>query len=184
MVTRTASPGWLYNEPETVAKELYKFEQGSEVIVIEYNPAMTLPYYKVSIDGYVGWILSLNLVSVPGLKVLKETADRNLTEKYRIRIEQAAKEERQRAAKRKAAEEKSRAEMEARLKAAYDERTVRKIMAGEVWIGMTASMALESWGRPSDINRTTYASHTHEQWVYGSKRCLYFDNGILTAIQD
>ena len=28
------------------------------------------------------------------------------------------------------------------------------------------------------------AGTTHEQWVYGWTHYLYFDNGVLTAIQD
>lgn len=52
-------------------------------------------------------------------------------------------------------------------------------------IGMSVSEALEStWGRPTDINRTTTASTVREQWVYSSQRYLYFTNGRLTTIQD
>ncbi len=56
----------------------------------------------------------------------------------------------------------------------------------KVWIGMTAELAVMSWGKPSDINRTTNANGTREQWVYGSsaRNYLYFDNGILTSIQN
>lgn len=53
-------------------------------------------------------------------------------------------------------------------------------------IGMTKEQVINrtSWGRPYDINRTITAGRTHEQWVYGNRRYLYFDNGVLTAIQD
>lgn len=34
-------------------------------------------------------------------------------------------------------------------------------MAGQIYIGMTAEMVRESWGRPRDINRIT-AAGTHE----------------------
>ncbi|MWV44976.1 hypothetical protein GRF59_15240 [Paenibacillus sp. HJL G12] len=52
-------------------------------------------------------------------------------------------------------------------------------------IGMTKDQVLAStWGKPKNINRTKTATLTHEQWVYGSNRYLYFDNGILTTIQD
>jgi hypothetical protein len=54
-----------------------------------------------------------------------------------------------------------------------------------VRIGMTAVEVLaSSWGRPSDINRTTTRYGTREQWVYGSRNYLYFEDGILTAIQN
>ncbi|MEN8424045.1 hypothetical protein ABFO63_10370 [Acinetobacter junii] len=56
-------------------------------------------------------------------------------------------------------------------------------------IGMTTNQARDSkWGDPDKINKTTTAKGMNEQWVYrrshqGSKY-LYFENGILTAIQD
>lgn len=47
-------------------------------------------------------------------------------------------------------------------------------------------MCRESWGEPDDINRTTGSWGTHEQWVYGEYDCdyLYFENGVLTSIQN
>lgn len=44
-------------------------------------------------------------------------------------------------------------------------------------------MCIESWGEPLDINTTTGSYGTHEQWVYGTSY-LYFENGILTTIQN
>jgi hypothetical protein len=40
-----------------------------------------------------------------------------------------------------------------------------------------------SWGKPQHINRTTTAGGKREQWVYG-RNYLYFDNNVLTAIQN
>ena len=53
-------------------------------------------------------------------------------------------------------------------------------------IGMTQQQVVNdtNWGRPYDVNRTTSRSGVREQWVYGVRRYLYFDNGVLTAIQD
>jgi DNA-binding transcriptional MerR regulator len=57
--------------------------------------------------------------------------------------------------------------------------------AGTVKIGMTAADArICGWGNPSDINRTTGSWGTHEQWVYGTRNYLYFENGILRSIQN
>ncbi len=54
-----------------------------------------------------------------------------------------------------------------------------------VSLGMTAEDVLaSSWGKPKSVNRTTYTFGTHEQWVYGSRSYLYFENGVLTAIQN
>lgn len=54
-----------------------------------------------------------------------------------------------------------------------------------VRIGMTPEdVRASSWGKPEHINRTTATYGTHEQWVYGSGSCLYFEDGILTTIQN
>ncbi|WP_045509604.1 hypothetical protein [Bacillus amyloliquefaciens] len=55
----------------------------------------------------------------------------------------------------------------------------------KIAIGMTMEevIQLKDWGRPMSINKTTTASGINEQWVYGS-RYLYFDNGVLTTIQE
>ena len=44
-----------------------------------------------------------------------------------------------------------------------------------------------SWGRPHKVNKTTTVTGTREEWVYGEygeQGFLYFDNGVLTAIQN
>ncbi len=52
-------------------------------------------------------------------------------------------------------------------------------------IGMTASQVrASSWGSPSDINSTTTKYGTREQWVYSGYRYVYFENGVVTSIQD
>lgn len=39
------------------------------------------------------------------------------------------------------------------------------------------------WGKPQTVNRTVTSKGVHEQWVYRGGY-LYFDNGVLTAIQN
>jgi hypothetical protein len=54
-----------------------------------------------------------------------------------------------------------------------------------VSIGMTMEEVQDSsWGKPQSINRSIYANTTREQWVYGGRNYLYFDNGVLTSIQN
>lgn len=66
-----------------------------------------------------------------------------------------------------------------------DKPTVAAVPGGGVAIGMTAAQVLAStWGKPKDINRTTRASGVHEQWVYGNGNYLYFENGVVTSIQN
>lgn len=55
-------------------------------------------------------------------------------------------------------------------------------------IGMTGDEVKSSkWGEPSDINKTTTKYGVSEQWVYkyGTEyRYIYFEDGIVTAIQE
>jgi len=83
----------------------------------------------------------------------------------------------------KVALEKRQAELESkrveeRAKAAHNAK-------GGVTIGMTKDRVLKSnWGKPINVNRTTTSRGVREQWVYGGQNYLYFENGILTAIQN
>ncbi|WP_042346087.1 hypothetical protein [Bacillus massiliigorillae] len=54
-----------------------------------------------------------------------------------------------------------------------------------VRLGMTKDEVLRyGWGRPNDINRTITEYGIDEQWVYSNYKYLYFENGVLTSIQD
>jgi len=49
---------------------------------------------------------------------------------------------------------------------------------------MTAEKVEKStWGKPSDINKTTTKYGVSEQWVY-SRGYVYLDDGIVTSIQE
>jgi len=51
-------------------------------------------------------------------------------------------------------------------------------------VGMTKDAVLEgAWGSPEKKNITETAAGISEQWVYGNGRYIYFENGIVTAIQ-
>lgn len=58
------------------------------------------------------------------------------------------------------------------------------IQHARVFVGMSEDMATMSWGKPHSVNRTLAAGRVHEQWVYGSNSYLYFDDGILSAVQN
>lgn len=52
-------------------------------------------------------------------------------------------------------------------------------------IDMTKEEVLASvWGKPDDVNRTITKYGIHEQWCYGNGKYIYFDDGIVTAIQE
>lgn len=65
-----------------------------------------------------------------------------------------------------------------------DKIKARKKSEG-VRTGMTQQEVLDSsWGKPKSVNKTTTRYGVHEQWVYGNNNYLYFENGILTTIQN
>lgn len=53
-----------------------------------------------------------------------------------------------------------------------------------VKLGMTDKEVMQLWGKPVRINRTMNKYVTREQWVYPDYVYLYFENGVLTTIQD
>jgi hypothetical protein len=85
---------------------------------------------------------------------------------------------------------RAKAEKERKMAAEYAKRIEKADLARRkkegVSIGMSMDDARKSqWGRPERINRSTNALGTHEQWVYpGYHNYLYFDNGVLTSIQN
>lgn len=65
----------------------------------------------------------------------------------------------------------------------WSKKFLKMIDEGKVAIGMTKDQVLASWGKPNDINRTVGKWGVNEQWVY-SNAYLYFENGVLRALQD
>ncbi|WP_139265250.1 hypothetical protein [Bacteroides ihuae] len=68
----------------------------------------------------------------------------------------------------------------------YGQQKAKLIIEGKVEIGFNKQMCRESWGEPDNINKTIGGFGTYEQWVYGEINCsyLYFENGLLTSIQN
>lgn len=52
-------------------------------------------------------------------------------------------------------------------------------------VGMTSEEVRNSiWGEPREINKTTTKYGVREQWVYYGNRYIYFEDGIVTTIQE
>ena len=68
------------------------------------------------------------------------------------------------------------------LTAKYGADKAKKIMNGELWIGMTIKEATESKGLPNRINETVTANGKKQQFVYDDLY-LYFEKGVLTTYQ-
>lgn len=59
-----------------------------------------------------------------------------------------------------------------------------KVAKGQIWIGMTEQMLIDSWGWPDDINTTVTRYGTSKQFVYGLGRYVYVENGIVDTWQN
>jgi hypothetical protein len=64
------------------------------------------------------------------------------------------------------------------LVAKYGDDIGKRLYQHKVWKGVTADMAVDSWGKPKQINRMYVDQSVDEEWIY-SKKYLYFRDGIL-----
>jgi hypothetical protein len=139
------------------------------VSVNENNMYPTDAEKKAAIT-YRIWELEFQLEVCSNEKKAEAAAETARIEEYRLLNERITKE--------KLAAEKETAKREkeiARVKALPNPR-----------IGMTAKTVREktNWGAPESINRTGGSWGVHEQWVYGGRSYLYFENGKLTSWQN
>jgi chromosome segregation ATPase len=144
----------VLNKPDIFGKISAKIKKGTKVTINGYSNK----YYQIYYGDEIGYIYKKN---VPDNKELKK-----------LRSEMGAIE------KKKQAENR-----EKFLKKKYNKTTAHRILTKTIWIGMTSEMAEESWGKPTEINRSVYRTGIHEQWVY-SEAYLYFKDDILTSWQD
>lgn len=53
------------------------------------------------------------------------------------------------------------------------------------YVGMTEKQVeSSSWGKPDDINKTTYEWGNTQQWCYPNNKYIYFENGVVTSISE
>ncbi len=75
--------------------------------------------------------------------------------------------------------------LESEKRKAQEKDTERSETKQTPRIGMTAEEVKKStWGEPKKINKTTTMFGVSEQWVYSLDKYIYFDDGIVTAIQE
>lgn len=68
------------------------------------------------------------------------------------------------------------------------EKVESAIQNRNVFVGMTAEEALQSWGKPTKINQTLSGTGSSEQWVYRRDgyiegQYVYLTNGVVQSIQ-
>ena len=142
-------------------------------------------YYFICVENDCGYISSVWLENVPEEMLEYETA---LKEKEfqanKIARQKRWAEANERIKLKKEEDSISLKLKEEKLIKKYGKSKYEKLKNGEIWIGCTMDMAKIAWGNPVSSNKTTRANKVSEQWVYGNGNYLYFDNGILTTIQN
>jgi len=139
--------------------------ENKEVIILDYVEG----YFNIYVDSIYGYISDVWIKKndkIKGFINVKETEEKE-----------------QKLQKEKDEYEK----LENHYIERWGQKTYDKIKQGDIWIGMTEQMAIMSYGRPNDVNRTVGSWGSHEQWVYDKSDTfrvyLYFENGILTSMQ-
>lgn len=170
------------------ADSLYKLHQYWDAN-IQYQYALLdgkdNAYYKKMLDSCKYYV---NVYPVLHIKWLNDRTDDSIRI-YNEKIEEAnEKKQAQRDAlqqkKNDIANVEKQKQRKIKLTQKYGQVYGELIFNHKVKIGMTSEMCIESWGKPIDNLRTTTAYGLHEQWVYNTKTYLYFDDGILTTIQN
>ena len=184
---------------------ILKIEKGEKVDILGVSGS----YYQVNYNGTIGYLNDLYIHDPELDQLIKQKEERKKAEKEaelklieeqkRIEAEEEARKKAEKAEQELIIEK---ARLEKMLKEAKKQEEQRRqnlvktfgkqkaslILEGVVRIGWSKYAAQESWGRPNDINKTTTSSGVREQWVYREKnyknKYLYFENGILTTIQE
>jgi hypothetical protein len=72
----------------------------------------------------------------------------------------------------------------------YGIEIAERIIAKEVWQGMTSGQLVDSWGRPEDRDETVYKTKTKETWKYGNngknryRQRVYVENDCVVGWQN
>jgi len=192
----------IFESPSFMAKVLYRLRERVSVAVIGYKKM----YWKIKYKKFIGYIPEASVEKLEPMNALKDVhghiellperlSKGEVTSELMSKIRKMDKEEeirdnlkaeveiqkiRKNISKSRILRDKKRKEMLTEKFGAYN---AQRILSGEIWLGMSTSMARESQGNPTHINRTVTVNIVREQWVYDSKY-LYFQNGILTSWQD
>ncbi len=160
----------IYEENFSASYVLGNVNKGDTLELIDYTRNGF--YQARTKEGVLGYVISFNLKDDEFYKNFRES---------RLYLDSLIKAEQLTQFKLKTKQEEEMRRKQIIQK--YGAEKGNKILQAKIWIGMTKEMAIESWGKPNNINRTVTAFTTNEQWVYGTKY-LYFENGLLTAWQD
>ncbi len=165
----TVSKTYLRDEPSIFGKKIATIPKGTRLKVIGFKGTM----WEVEYGEMHGYVIKLDVEKDEIEEVFKakekllDAQIQNFNDK-----------------KRKEQFKKAQENRKIRLVEKYGSLTGKTIIDSKISIGMTKEMVIDSWGKPSDINTTITEYGVHEQWVYGSGSYVYFEDGIVTTIQN
>lgn len=62
----------------------------------------------------------------------------------------------------------------------YGKKKGPMIADGRVWVGVSAEMALDSWGSPDSKKKSEGTWGVNETWYYPDGKYIFFENGRLS----
>jgi hypothetical protein len=81
------------------------------------------------------------------------------------------------------ASQREAAELKRQAKAFAEADAASKIRSDGLALGMTPQLVrASSWGSPKEVQRVTNYDGVGERWLYGGRKVLHFENGVLVAI--
>lgn len=149
--------GNIKKKPESESSILVFVEKGDSVKITDYNNG----FWLVEKDSIIGYMFDMYFTE----------------NEYLINLKKKFEEKNQRKIKEKELARKK------RIISKYGNENGKKILDVKIWIGMTEEMLYESWGKPSEVNRTVTKYGEYKQCIYYSTY-VYIENGVVTSWQD
>ena len=177
--TKTKKKTYLMSEPSSRSTEIISIPENTPIEIIDYDNS----FYKAIYKNKIGFIWGFYVEKDSILESYKKYRDNEKKKKRTEEIEEKTRKEEELKKIEQEKQKKILAKRKQMLIDKYGRTIANKILEGKIWLGMTKEMAIESLGRPNDINRTVNAYKINEQWVY-DKIYLYFENDILISWQD
>lgn len=147
------------------------------VLIENEQHKVKIPFRDLDVHKY-SELTTLDLEMVP-LFIMSDEYDKLVAEKQKTEEERlVAQEERVRLEKLAYQQRKDNI-----LKKYASTRYAQLIAEKRICLNMTKEMCIDSWGHPLSINTTIVDGLTFEQWVYDLGTYVYFENGIISAIQ-
>lgn len=136
-----------------------------------------IPFRDLDVHKY-SELTDVELETAP-LFIMSEEYDKLVAEKQRTVEERLAEQK-----ERERLEELERQQRRDNILKKYASTGYAQLIADKkICLNMTKEMCLDSWGYPLYTNTTIVEGLTMEQWVYGLGNYVYFENGIISAIQ-